>query len=132
MPNRIVLDTNIIISALLFGGTPRKIFLKALKKDFVCVTSPTLLAELADILSKKFDFSKDKIEIIQRKLQKKFFIVSPTISIHILADEPDNRVLEAAVAGKCDIIVTGDRKLLEQKIYKGIRIMTVQKAIELV
>src|SRR5690349_15280619 len=98
---RVVLDTNIIISAILFGGVPREVLLLALTREITAISSPVLLAELQDILAKKFKLSEGNIVLIIEQLARKFVILRPTTSFNILADEPDNRVLEAAIAGNC-------------------------------
>ncbi len=53
-----------------------------------------------------------------------FVLVYPKDTVIIVSDDPDNRILEAAVEGKCDFIVTGDKMLLKLGIYKGIKIVT--------
>lgn len=126
---RLVLDTNIIISALLFGGKPRELFQLALKGDVFAVTSEVLLLELSQILTGKFGFSKEKAKIVVAKIKESFLVVAPSKEIHILKDEPDNRVLEAAVAGKVRYIVTGDKALLELKEYKKVKIISVNYII---
>ncbi|OGG29487.1 putative toxin-antitoxin system toxin component, PIN family [Candidatus Gottesmanbacteria bacterium RIFCSPLOWO2_01_FULL_46_21] len=121
---RILLDTNVIISAVLFGGNPRIILEAIRKKEFTAVTSTVLLSELADVLRKKFSFSQESMTALDMQLQKLCVLVSPPKSITILADIPDNRVLEAAVEGECTVIITGDKELLALKIYQHVRILT--------
>lgn len=124
MARRVVLDTNVLISSLLFGGIPRQIFERCLNREFIGVTSNILLSELTDVLIKKFDFDTGVTAKIRQKLLKKFLLVFPKVHINVLKDQPDNRVLEAAVAGKCENIITGDKELLALKQYKGITILT--------
>ena len=121
---RILLDTNILISALLFGGKPRRILQSIINKQYVAVTSPILLSELADVLRKKFDYSKQAVEAVDMQIRKQFDLVVPRKTINILADIPDNRVLEAAVEGECEVIITGDAELLALKSYRTIHIIT--------
>ncbi len=121
---RIVLDTNVIISAVLFGGNPRIILESIQKKEFTAVTSPVLLSELADVLRKKFSFSIEAVAALDIQLRKQCIVVSPQQTITILSDTPDNRVLEASVEGKCTAIITGDKELLALKIYQHVRILT--------
>lgn len=121
---KVVLDTNILVSALIFGGKPEKIVKLALQKEIYAVTSPTLIAELVETLTKKFYFSSEKTHSIERKLRKSFKIVNPSKEINVLKDHDDNRVLEAGVEGKCDYIVTGDKELLGIGSYRRIKIVT--------
>lgn len=131
MPPRIVLDTNIIISALLFGGNPRLLLQSAVKGKITAIISLPLLAELSDILIKKFHFQKEKTELLERKLKKVCVLVHPKVSITVLKDDPDNRVLEAAQEGLCTYIVTGDKPLLRLKTYQNIRIVSVKEFLHL-
>jgi putative PIN family toxin of toxin-antitoxin system len=127
---RILLDTNVVISALLFGGKPRTILLNIIKKQYIGVTSPVLLSELADVLRKKFSFSKEAVVGVDTQMRKQCIIVSPKETIDVVADVPDNRVLEAAVEGKCDFLITGDADLLTLESYHKIRIFTPDEFLQ--
>lgn len=120
---KVILDTNILISALGFGDKPREIFKLVLNKKIRAISSRVLLAEFDDVISKKFPKLAGELDRIQKQFRKNIKIVKPSQSVHILKDEPDNRVLEAALEGNCDYIVTGDNDLLDLKIYKNIIIL---------
>ena len=120
---RVVLDTNILISALGFGGKPREIFKLVLEKKILAISSHILLAEFDDVISKKFPKLASELGKIQKQFRKNIKIVKPSRSVHILQDEPDNRVLEAASEGGCDYIVTGDNDLLNLKKFKNILVL---------
>lgn len=130
---KVVLDTNILISGLGFRGKPRRILDLALDTtdQVLAITSPILLAELEDVITKKFPRLIDQVRPINRKIRKRFKIVRPEKTIRILNDD-DNRVLEAAIEGKCDFIVTGDKELLELRSYKRIKIVTVDQFLNLI
>lgn len=121
---RAVLDTNVLISGVVFGGKPREILEMVRNKELLGITSPILLAELGDVLSKKIVYPKSKVLQVEKKMRKTFRVVHPIKSISAVADDDDNRVLEAAIEGKCEYIVTGDKDLLDLESYKGIRILT--------
>lgn len=121
-PLKVVLDTNILISATIFGGNSKKILQKAIDGEIEAFTSKFLIAEFSDVLIKKFDFSKEQIDVIISLLSKHFLIVEPTMSVGILADKADNRVLEAALEARVKFIVTGDKELLNLKEFKDIKI----------
>lgn len=127
---RLVLDTNIIISAIGFGGKPRNILLLSLENSFQSVTSPTLLTELQEVITKKFPKLQEELPIIEGKIKEKFLIVKPKKTLDILRDKDDNRVLEAALEGKCSHIVTGDKDLLDLGEYKGIKIVTANQFLK--
>jgi putative PIN family toxin of toxin-antitoxin system len=118
-----VLDTNVLVSALVYGGNPEQILILATQKRFLVVTSPPLISELCEILTKKFEFSEDKVKLVRKKVEKISKLVYPNETLQVLKDEPDNRVLEAAVQGACDFVVTGDMGLLELKAFRGIEIV---------
>lgn len=126
-PVKVTLDTNILISALGFGGKPREILQLILEDQITAVISSTLLAEFEDVVTKKFPVLSYNFERINKKIKKKFTIVKPKESLHIVKDEDDNRVLEAALEGKCDFIVTGDKELLTLNSFKGIKIVTADQ-----
>src|SRR5260221_7150627 len=120
---KVVLDTNILISALGFGSKPREILQLVLDKKIKAISSPILLAELDDVISKKFPLFANKLDQIHKQLRKNMMIIKPKFGLHTVQDEPDNRVLEAAVEGKCKYIITGDNDLLELKKFKNISIV---------
>src|SRR5260221_6206122 len=123
-PVRVLLDTNILISALGFGGKPRQILKLVLEGKIKAISSPILLAELHEVIRKKFPILALDLPRIEKKMRKIFFIVHPTKSIDVVRDVDDNRVLEAALAGACKNIITGDTDLLDLKTFQGINIVT--------
>lgn len=130
-PLRVVADTNILISALGFGGKPRQILNLILEGQIKAVTSPILLAELEDVIVKKFPKLESSLGRVNKQIRKNFKVIKPKISLRLVKDEPDNRVIEAAVEGDCDYIVTGDRELLELKRYKKTKVVTAQEFLSL-
>jgi putative PIN family toxin of toxin-antitoxin system len=121
---RILLDTNVIISALLFGGKPRTILLSVIRRRHTAITSAILLSELADVLRKKFGYSQNAVTAVDSQIRKQCMVVSPSETIDVVSDMPDNRVLEAATEGKCDYLITGDTDLLTLWKYRYIKIVT--------
>ena len=128
---KVVLDTNIIISAVGFGGKPRKILQLVLDKRIQAISSPILLAALEDIIVKKFPKLANEFERINKRIRKNFKIVKPKKSLYIIKDEPDNRVLEAAQEGKCQYIITGDKELLSLSSFEYIRIITADEFLNI-
>lgn len=121
---RVLLDTNILISAFQFGGTPFYVFEYILSKRVIGITSDELLVELLGVFRRKFQLDRDTIALAEKKVRRAFRIVAPTVSLDVLNDVDDNRVLEAAITGHCDYIVTGDTDLLNLKQFRGIAIVT--------
>ncbi|MBI2621174.1 MAG: putative toxin-antitoxin system toxin component, PIN family [Candidatus Levybacteria bacterium] len=123
-PPKAVLDTNVIISALVFGGKPEQVYSLILEKQIIGISSPVLLAELTETLTKKFNFELIRVKQLEKIIKKHFKIIHPDEIIYILEDEDDNRVLEAAIEGKSGFIVTGDSDLLTLKTFRQIEILT--------
>jgi len=122
---RVVLDTNVIVSALLFGGYPERVFLAGLRGEIQLLTSRALLRELESVLHEKFKLDvrlvKDTMDLLKTLAE----IVETTSQLKVIAHpDDDNRVLECAVDGNAEFIVTGDTKhILPLKVYKGIKIL---------
>jgi len=128
---RVVADTNIFISALLFGGLPGKFLDYALRRRFTLMTSKALLDELDEKLCGKFAISESDAQAIRAKIEGNATPIEPDIELSAVPDDPDdNRVLECAVAGNADWIVRGDRHLLRIGRYAGIAIITVLQFVE--
>ena len=121
---RLVLDTNILISAIIYGGKPRIVHELIINKEHIGFTSPVLLAELSDVLRKKFSYTESAIASIERQIRKYYHMVLPRELIDILRDIADNRVLEAGIEGECDVIISGDIDLLKLGTYRAIKIIT--------
>lgn len=127
---RVVLDTNVYVSAYAFGGVPATIMRAAIRGDIEVVTSPAILAELARVLADTLAFSQPRVEDVVRQIARVATVVSPTVSIDVMADEPDNRVLECAVESHAGFLVSGDRHLLELGAYQGVAIISCAQAAE--
>lgn len=128
---RVVIDTNVYISALMFGGLPGSLLQLAFSKSFVTVISSLLLDELDEKLRLKFEISTKDAALIRAKLESIAEFVRPEMVLHVIEDDPDDdRVLECALAGEANYIVTGDRHLLKLGIYEGVTIITVRQFLE--
>jgi uncharacterized protein len=121
---KVVLDTNVLISALIFvGGLPEQIYALALEGEIDLVTSSPLLVELARVLAVKFGWARSRIDRALTQVLRVADLVEPTATINeVRADPADNRVLAAAAEGKAEVIVSGDRHLLRLKAWRSISI----------
>lgn len=124
---KVILDTNILISAIAFGGNPRQVLNLVLDEKMNAIISPILLAELQEIINKKFVLKVAAFELLLDSIKDIFQIVHPNKILKVVRDEDDNRVLEAAIEGKCDYIITGDKDLLELGSFKNIEILTADQ-----
>jgi putative PIN family toxin of toxin-antitoxin system len=121
---RIVADTNVLVSALIFpGGSPETVYRLALEGRIDLVTSRPLLAELGRVLAEKFGWQAERAEEAVAQLIRLAEIVEPQHRVtEVAADPADNRVLEAAAEGNADAVISGDRHLLALGSWRGIRI----------
>ena len=128
---RVVADTNVFISALVFGGLPGRFLDLALRRKFTLVISKALLDELDEKLRGKFAVSESDALAIRARLEDNATVVDPDFELNAVPDDPDdNRVLECALAGKADYIISGDRHLLRIGNFEGIAIVTVRQFLE--
>lgn len=132
---RLVLDTNVVASALLWDGPPRRLLRVGQGAGVTLFTSAPLLAELTDILSrpkfeKKIAGSLLSIDQLVDLYTEMVTVVRP-ISIPRLASDPDDDVvIGTAIAAKANFLVTGDRMLLSVTEYEGVRIISVSGALD--
>lgn len=129
---RVVLDTNILVSAQVFKGKPATIVGLAQVDTIKAFSSEPLLTELYDVLARKFLYPKQRLDLLDSDLRGFLQIVQPAETLQVVDDEPDNRVLEAAVAGDCDYIVTGDKLLLKLGSYQRIKIVSADQFLSFI
>lgn len=123
---RVVFDTNIYISALVIpGGNAEEAYVKALRGNFELFTSVAILTETASVLQIKFEWTEDGIRQAIRNISETATVLRPRPTLHRLKDEPDNRILECAIAAQADWIVTGDRHLLVLKRHANSAIISL-------
>jgi uncharacterized protein len=122
---RAVLDTNIFASAFSSPGGPTfRIWQAVLDRRFRLLISPALINELATVLRRRFQTPEVEVQRLLRVVTKHAHIIQPRITLSVTTDPDDNRILECAVEGKADLIVSHDRHLLSLKEYKSIPIVT--------
>jgi putative PIN family toxin of toxin-antitoxin system len=129
---RVVFDTNIFISAFLVPGRQAD---KALDKITLgsdqLVISKAIIDEALTVLEHKFGWRSERLVQAATLLAKLGEIIATKQRLQLLRDDPDNRILECAVAGRADLIVTGDRELLDLKQFEGIRIVSLRSYLEM-
>jgi putative PIN family toxin of toxin-antitoxin system len=129
---RVVLDTNVLISAILFGGKPRQILEKAIRGEIrLCISEP-ILEELKGVLQRsKFDYSPEMIQFILTELTSIADFMNPSKTINVVLEDPeDNRILECAVEAEANYIVTGDFHLLRLSRYRNVEVLNAVAFLE--
>jgi putative PIN family toxin of toxin-antitoxin system len=126
---RVVFDTNILVSALNFGGPPGALLLAASAGAFPLFSSTVLQAELLEVLEMRFDWGPERLTGLQQRLARIWALVEPSEIVTDYPDPDDNRVLECALASQATHIVTGDRDLLALDPFRTVRIVRAAKFI---
>lgn len=127
---RVVLDTNTLISGLLWDGNESMVIEKVEKKEIKLFISYQMLEELEGVLkrekfSKRLEGKEYTVEKAVAKIALIATLVEPNIDIDIIKEDPDdNRVLECAVSARATVIVSGDSHLLNLNDYAGIQIIS--------
>jgi putative PIN family toxin of toxin-antitoxin system len=124
---RVVFDTNVLVSALVIGGRASEAMARVIEGNDRLVISRPILHELLEVLASKFSRDAEQLARVAVLLSDIGEMVSTTENLAVLADEADNRILECAIAGHADVIVTGDRAMLQQKSFQGISIVTLRE-----
>lgn len=124
---KVVFDTNVLVAGLVFPGGQGELALQRVvdERDRLLL-SKSILDELLDVLARKFSRDIEELARAAVFLSELGTMVRPRRRLRILQDEPDNRILECALAGKADAIVTGDHALLALREFRGIRVITLR------
>ncbi len=122
----VVLDTNVLVAALITEGICSKLLHRARMGEFSLVSCPFIMNEIRRILSRKFRLTSEEIRSALEPITEAIDqIIDHDLKIKsICRDADDDNILACAVAAKAGYLVTGDGDLLELKTYKGLRIMS--------
>ena len=121
---RIVLDTNIYISAAIIGRVCEEILKICRFGSLEVFISKDIISEIETKLKDKFFWNEEQIRIFIENIMEFCHIVEVSERIIYLGDDPDDdKILECAVASKCDYIVSGDKHLIRLKSFKNIKIL---------
>jgi putative PIN family toxin of toxin-antitoxin system len=125
---KVVFDTNILVSALVFpGGRADAALRRIVEEQDQVIISKAILAELLDVLGSKFSRDPEELAHVAVFLSELALTVKPRRRLRVVKDEPDNRILECALTGRAEVIVTGDHSLLALGEYKGVRIIRLRE-----
>ena len=128
---KVVFDTNILVSAPVFPGGRADIALRRIieERDRLLLSKP-ILDELLGILARKFSRDTEELAHVAVVLSDLSIVVKPRRKLAVLADDPDNRILECAVTGGADAIVTGDKALLDLKTFRKVKLLSLRAYLE--
>src|SRR3989344_5637541 len=120
---RVVVDTNVFISAIIWKGTPAKVINLWLKDQHCFYISPEILVEIYQILM-KFNLPLVMVNQFKDLIEQHSQKIIPEKHFHVVRDEKDNKYLDLCFAANIDYLVTGDKDLLTLKQFKATRIVT--------
>ena len=121
---RIVLDTNVYISAAILGRVCEEIIQTCRFSNLEVFISKDIISELTDKLSQKFLWQDEQINVFLGSILEFCEVIKVEQEISYIKDDPDDdKILECAVTINCDFIISGDNHLLKLKSYKGIKIL---------
>jgi putative PIN family toxin of toxin-antitoxin system len=129
---RVVADTNVYVSAIVFGGTCESILALARAGIIDLYTAPAILRELKTVLSQTFEWTDSQVQEALAEVNALTSLIRPTMKLSgILTHDPDHRILECALAADADFLVTGDKKHLQPlKTFRGIRIVSPRQFLD--
>lgn len=128
---RVVLDTNVLVSAIISDGKSRELLRRGISKQFSIITSDLILKELTVVLRRpKFKTSQVEVQRVIVALMRTAEVVNVTSKIKAVKEDPkDDMVVETAYDGNADMIVTGDSHLLVLNNFKKIKIVSVEQML---
>lgn len=125
--DRVVLDTNVLISGILSTtSTPARAVERAISRGQLLASTETLRELMTKLLSPEFDryVPRDQRDALLARLAPLLEIVEVVQRIHVSRDPDDDKFLEVAVNGRADVVVSGDKDLLELNPFRGVAILT--------
>ena len=135
---RVVADTNVVVSAFLWGGVPRQLLDAAEAQRVELFTSRALIAELEDVLSREklaAQLSQTRFTaafLLARFTQLATLIESAAVQVDDLRDPDDKAVIACALAARADLIVSSDHDLRVLKTYRNIRIVSAAETLRII
>ena len=134
---RVVLDTNVVVSALIWGGVPGRLVQTVIDGEIELASSPALMAELRDVLERphlatRLEQNRSTVEQAIALYGRLALQVSPLATPNVISADPDDdHVLACAIAAQAQLIVSGDKRhLLALQNHRGIPIVSAREALE--
>lgn len=128
----VVVDTNVVASAIFFGGKPKDIIDLIMRDKVYAYASKEILdeyTETIEYLLNKYPEKKPYTSLI--KIQSKFEIINAHSRVNVCRDPDDNKFIECALDSSCYYIISGDKDLLSIEKYDNIQIVTVAEFLKI-
>src|SRR4030067_3323221 len=108
---RVVIDANVFVSALNFAGKPGEVLELFVRGNINVKISPFILSEIERILRERFEWSERNIHRVLNRIKRQTILVHPKLKVTIIKwKDDDNRILESAIEGKAQYLISGDKK----------------------
>ncbi len=122
---RVVIDTNVWISGLVFVGSPGTVLERFIHGEIIVVVSEELLSELRRKITQKFPLFIPKLTLLEASIREDTTMVAlGSVTVEASRDPDDNKVLETAILGGCTYIISGDKDLLILGVYRDVQVVT--------
>lgn len=112
------------------GGRGEAALRRIVEEHDRLVLSKPIIDELLGILGRKFSRDAEELAHVAVFLYDLALFVKPRRRLRVVKDDPDNRILECALAGRADAVVTGDRALLALGAYRGVRLVSLREYLD--
>lgn len=131
---RVLVDTNVLISGLLWDGNESNLLRMCKTGELTNLISPPIFEELEKVLSgRKFGLTANEVSKLIELVISFSDMVHPQMELTVVTtDADDNRILECALAGKADYIVSGDKHLLKLGEFKGMPIINAKEMLKII
>lgn len=130
---KIVIDTNVWLSGLVFGGQPGRLLQLFAQNCVTVVASEELLSELRRKITVKFPLYMPQLDLLEASLRRDAEMVGlGNHTISVCRDRDDDKFIETAIAGNCQYIVSGDKDLLDIKTYQAVQIVQPATFLQLI
>lgn len=128
---KVVFDTNIFISSIIFGGNPRQCLELAREAKLQLYSSRSILLELAEKLREKFLWEEKDVQDVIEGLLDFVTLISPEAQINVVKNDPDdNKILECSITAGAEFIVSGDKHLTSLKRFEDIPILSAKQFLD--
>ncbi len=129
---RVVIDTNVVASAIFFGGRPKEIIDKVMNSEIDAFASKEIIEEYmetVEYLIDKYPEKAPRLPLID--ISAKINITDVKTKVNVCRDPDDDKFIECAVDSKCYYIVSGDKDILTVGEYNGIQVVTVAEFLNI-
>lgn len=130
---QVVIDSNVWISGLVFGGSPEEVIKHFIDGRIIVVTSEELLSELRQKITQRFPLFMPNLELLEASIREDALLVRlGMLDVSVSRDIDDNKFIETAVVGNAQYIISGDKDLLDIQSYKDVKIVKPAEFLKLV